>query len=122
MLVQLLEQRGIPARRVSYAAVGRERIAAFDPNGIAVVVVLSLMLDGVPAHLRYLARRLRARLPRTPVVAGLWREGDALLSNPEVRKTVGADALVTSLRAAVEAATTAVSPDRTEVAVPVRSP
>jgi len=122
MLVQLLEQRGVPARRVSYAAVGRERIAAFDQNDIAVVVVLSVTLDGVPAHLRYLARRLRARLPRTPVVAGLWREGDALFSNLEARKTVGVDALVTSLGAAVEAAMTAVGPDRTEVVGPVRSP
>jgi hypothetical protein len=122
MLVQLLDQRGVPARRVSYAAVGRERIADFDPSGIAVVVVSSVVLEGVPAHMRYLTRRLRVQLPRTPVIAGIWREGDVLFSNLELRKTVGADALVTSLRAALDAVVTAAGPERVAVAVPVRSP
>jgi len=76
----------------------------------------------VPAHLRYLVRRLRARLPDTPIVAGIWREGDAAASDAELRKTVGADVIVTSLRAALDAATPAVVPDRSEAAVPVHSP
>jgi len=107
MLAQLLEQRGIAARRVPYAAVRRERIAEFDPGPVAVMVVTSVALDGVSAHLRYLVRRLRARLPQTPMVAGIWRQGDAAVASADPQKTVGADVLVTSLRAAVEAATSA---------------
>ena len=87
-----------PARRVPYAAVGRERIAEFSPGDVAVVVVLSLALDGAPAHLRHLVRRLRVRLPDTPIVAGVWREGDASVNHAELQKTVGADVVVTSLR------------------------
>jgi len=122
MLAQLLERRGVATKRVPSAVVGRERIAQFDPTNVAVVAVLSVELDGAPAHLRYLVRRLRARLPKTPIVAGLWREGDALLSNLELQKTVGADVFVTSLRAAVDAATPAVVPGRSVLADPVHSP
>ena len=122
MLAQLLEQRGVAATRVPYAAVGRERIAQFDLTDVAVVAVSSVALEGAPAHLRYLVRRLRGRLPKTPIVAGIWREGDAFLTNAELQKTVGADAFVTSLRAAVDAAMPAPLPDRSEAAVPVHSP
>jgi predicted PurR-regulated permease PerM len=122
MLAQLLEQRGIAARRVPYAAVRRERIAEFDPGRVAVMVVTSVALDGAPAHLRYLVRRLRARLPQTPMVAGIWRQGDTLVTSADFQKMVGADVLVTSLRAAVDAAMPAAVPDQSEAAVPVRSP
>ena len=86
------------------------------------VAVSSVALEGAPAHLRYLVRRLRGRLPKTPIVAGIWREGDPFLTNAELQKTVGADAFVTSLRAAVDAAMPAPLPDRSETVVPVRSP
>jgi hypothetical protein len=110
MLAQLLERRGLAARRVPYATVGRERIAEFDASDLGVVAVSSVALDGVPAHLRYLIRRLRVHLPKTPIVAGIWREGDALVTDADLQKTVGADALVTSLRAAVDAAMSAAGP------------
>jgi predicted PurR-regulated permease PerM len=122
MLAQLLERRGVAVRRVPYAAVGRERIAQFTPGDVVVVAVSSLALDGVPAHLRYLVRRLRSRLPDTPIVAGIWREGDAAASGADLQKTVGADVIVTSLRAAVDATMPAVVPDRSEAAAPVHSP
>ena len=118
MLAQLLERRGVAVRRVPYTAVGRERIAQFTPGDVSVVAVSSLALDGVPAHLRYLVRRLRARLPDTPIVAGIWREGDASLAEGALQKSVGADMLVTSLRAAIDAAMPAAIPDRSDAAVP----
>jgi len=122
MLAHLLQQRGVAATRVPHAAVGRERIVQFDLTDVAVVAVSSVALEGAPAHLRYLVRRLRGRLPKTPIVAGIWREGDAFLTNAELQKTVGADAFVTSLRAAVDAAMPAPLPDRSAAAVPLRSP
>ena len=122
MLAQLLEQRGVAARRVPFAAVGRDRIAEFDPTNITVVAVSSVALAGVPAHLRYLVRRVRLRVPNTPIVAGIWREGDALSGETELQKMTGADILVTSLRAAVDAAMPpAAVPVRSEAAVPVHS-
>jgi len=129
MLAQLLERRGVAVRRVPYAAVGRERIAQFTPGDVAVVAVSSLALDGVPAHLRYLVRRLRSRFPQTPLIAGIWREGDAAASGADLQKTVGADVIVTSLRTALDAAMqgrlkaapTYDPPDRPGAAVPVHS-
>ena len=47
---------------------------------------------------------IRAELPETPIVAGIWREGDAVTSDAELKTSLGADVVVTSLRAAVEAA------------------
>ena len=103
MLAQLLERRGVAARRISYVTVSRERIAQLDRTGITSVVVASVGLDGAPVHLRHLTRRLRAHLPGVPVVAGFWREGDTALADPALREAIGADVLVTSLREAVEA-------------------
>jgi methanogenic corrinoid protein MtbC1 len=122
MLAQLLEQRGVAAQRVPFATVGRERIAQFDSTNVAVVVVSSVGLAGAPAHLRNLVRRLRARLPRTPLVVGIWGGDEALLADADFQKTVGADVLVTSLRAALDAAMPAPVPERFEAAVPVHSP
>jgi predicted PurR-regulated permease PerM len=121
MVAQLLEQRGVPVQRVPYADVSRERIAAFEPGNIAVTVISSVSLEGAPAHLRYLVRRLRRRLPGTPIVAGIWREDDGLVADGALQKTLGADMMVTSLRGALEAAMPAPVPDPPEAAVPVRS-
>jgi predicted PurR-regulated permease PerM len=122
MLAQLLEQRGVVTQRVPYAVVGRERIAQFEPANVAVAVVVSVALEGAPAHVRHLVRRLRMRLPGTSIVVGLWRGGDALVHTPDMQQTLGADAYVTSLRAAVDAAMPAAVPQAAEAAVPAHSP
>ena len=121
MLAQLLEQRGVAAQRVPFATVGRERIAQFDPTNVAAVVVLSVGLAGAPAHLRHLVKRLRMRLPRTPLVVGIWDEGEAVPAAADFQRDLGADALVTSLRAAVDAAMPAPAPAPDEAAVPAHS-
>ena len=104
MLAQLLEHRGVPVRRVPYAAVAREHIAEFDPDDIRVVVLSSLALDGAPVHARNLLRRLRLRLPRARFIVGICREGDLLLTDAALQTHLGATMCVTSLRAAVESA------------------
>ena len=103
MLAQLLERQGVPVRRVSYTAVGREGIVGVDARDVAVAVVSSVALDGAPAHLRHVVRRLRVGLPAASIVVGIWREGDALLTDPALQKTVGADVFVSSLRQALDA-------------------
>ena len=122
MLAQLLEQRGVAAARVPYSAVGRQRIAQFESANVDVAVVLSVALEGAPSHLSNLVRRLRARLPGTPIVVGLWREGNAVESTADLQRTLGADVCVTSLRAALDAAMLAPLPERSEAGVPVHSP
>lgn len=104
MLVQLLGKHGLGAHLVGYAEVSRDHIETLDVTGVAMVCISYLEISGSPAHLRYLMRRLRARLPRgTPILVGLWPSGDAVLRDEKVRAAIGADFYTTSLTEAVEA-------------------
>lgn len=92
MLAQLLRHGGMHARAVTYVATSREAIADLDVAGVAMVCITYLQLSGNPAHLRYLIRRIRGRLPAVPVLVGLWPTDD-LISSQEDRllMAVGAD-------------------------------
>jgi len=107
MLAQLLERQGTTVRRVPYAAVGRAGIVGVEFGNVAVAVVCSVALDGASTHLRNLVRRVRVALPNASIVVGIWREGDALVTDAALQQTVGADVFVTSLRQAMD---TPVSP------------
>jgi predicted PurR-regulated permease PerM len=106
MLVQLLAQRGVAARRIPHTSVSRESIAQMDVSAVTVIAVSYLELSGAPAHLRYLMRRLRQRAPGALLIAGLWPQGESVVSDVEVQKALGADRYVVSLREAVDAALT----------------
>ena len=69
---------------------------------------LYLEITGTPAHLRYLIRRLRQKAPDVRILVGLWPAGEAVLAEERLRKAVGADVYVTSLRDAVAACLAAV--------------
>ncbi|MBV9786484.1 MAG: AI-2E family transporter [Acidisphaera sp.] len=103
MLVQLLGKHGIGARLLPRETVSRAGIATLDVGGVAVVCISYLEISGTPSHLRYLLRRLRQRLPHTPIVVGLWPPSDPVLRDPALAAEVGADHYVTSLRDAVTA-------------------
>src|SRR5438067_1023222 len=65
--------------------------------------IRSLEISGSPAHLRYLIRRLRGRLPTgTPILVGLWPAEDQVLHDHGLQGLVGADYYTTSLGEAVE--------------------
>ena len=66
------------------------------------ICISYLDISGNPAHLRYLIRRLRARLAEAPILVGLWPAGDAILNDRDLRQAVGADYYVSTLREAVE--------------------
>ena len=67
------------------------------------VCISYLEISGSPAHLRYLVRRLRGRLPAgTPILVGLWQTEDEVLHDDALQSLVGADHYTTSLREAVE--------------------
>jgi predicted PurR-regulated permease PerM len=104
MLAQLLRRAGLGAEPLPDAAVSRDAITQLDVTGVAMVCICYLEISGSPAHLRYLVRRLRQRLPSdTPVLVGLWRAEDAALSDSQVRSSIGADIYVGSLHDAVAA-------------------
>jgi hypothetical protein len=103
MLAQLLGKHQLGARVVPHEAVSRSNIIGLDVTGVAMVCISYLEITGSPAHLRYLLRRLRQKLPKAPILVGLWPQGDAVLSDEALRSVIGADYYVTSLREAVEA-------------------
>jgi predicted PurR-regulated permease PerM len=103
MLAQLLRKHELGAQVVPHDAVSRSNILGLDVDGVAMVCISYLDISGNPAHLRYLLRRLRQKLPDAPILVGLWPAEDAVLTDEKLRQTVGADYFVTSLREAVEA-------------------
>ena len=97
MLAQVLGKHGLGGAVVPHEAVARGRVNALDASGVAMVCVSYLEISGNPAHLRYLLRRLRQRLPSgAPILVGLWPAEEAVLKDPQIQKQVGAD-LYTSL-------------------------
>lgn len=103
MLAQLLRKHGLGAQVEPHESASRKKIGQLDLNGVAMVCVSYLEIKGNPAALRYLLRRLRQRLPKTPILVGLWPTDAAVLKDEELRRTTGADHYVTSLREAVKA-------------------
>ena len=99
---QLLRKRGFGTRQVPFAEVARVRIGAWEPGPAQAVCVISLALSGEPTHLRRLVSRLRQKIDAVPIVAGLWRLDDPMLSDEALRAKLGADDHVTSLRDLIE--------------------
>lgn len=103
MLAQLLGKHGLDAKVVPHDAVSRSNILGFEAEGVAMICISYLDISGNPAHLRYLLRRLRQRVPDACILVGLWPADDAVLRDENLRKAIGADRYVTSLREAVAA-------------------
>jgi predicted PurR-regulated permease PerM len=103
MLAQLLRKHHLGSRVAPHEAASREYIPALNIEGVAMVCISYLEISGSPAHLRYLVRRLRGRLPKgTPILVGLWQTEDEVLHDHALQSLVGADHYTTSLREAVE--------------------
>jgi len=60
--------------------------------------VVYLQIDGIPSHLRYMVRRIRARLPNVSIIVGLWSAEDLEKWSVDLQNAMGADAYVTSLQ------------------------
>jgi predicted PurR-regulated permease PerM len=103
MLAQLLGKHGLGAWVVPNDAVTRTKIETLDLPEVAMVCISYIDISGNPAHLRYLLRRLRARLPRAALLVGLWPAQDPILKDRDLGRTVGADYYVSTLHDAVEA-------------------
>ena len=109
MLAQLLAQRGVASRRILHTSVSREMIAQLDLSAVKVITVSYLELEGAPANLLYLIRRLRHHAPHATLIAGLWPQGEAVLNEPQAQKALGGDRYVASLREAIDASLAALS-------------
>ena len=103
MLAQLLGKHGLGTRVARYGTVSRTSIRSFDVQGSAIVCISFLEIRGNPAHLRFLLKRLRERLPSAQFLVGLWPREDPILTEPHLRQIVGADYCVSTLHEAVEA-------------------
>ncbi len=100
LLADVLRNQGFGAVVVPYGAIARGRAGrgAIDASHAKLACVTHLELEGAPAHLRYLLRRLRNALPPVTVVAGLWPAGDSIQSDDQMRALVGADHYVTTVQ------------------------
>jgi hypothetical protein len=97
MLAQLLVKHGIAARIEGVDAVSSSNIFRLDSSGV-VMVCLSCLDTTSPAHIRYVIRRLRRRLPQASILLACWTaENDV----ENLRDAVKADAVATTLREAV---------------------
>jgi predicted PurR-regulated permease PerM len=114
MMVQLLQQRDIDARTIPHGDVARETIDRLDLTGVTTIIVSYLELNGTPAQLRYLVRRLRAKAPKARLIVGLWPQGEAALTDAGIQRELGADSYVGSLSAALD--TVAETATKTQVA------
>ena len=119
MLAQLLRNAALDPRVLPHAAVTRARIAALDPHEVTVVVLCYLDLSVAPAHLRFLLRRLRERVPGRPIVVGLFSAEEPPAEVARLLAAVGADRPASSLRGLVEACQELAAPAAATPASPV---
>ena len=111
MLAQLLGKHGLPARVVPHGAVSRANVHQLDSAGVAMVCISYLDISGNPAHLRYLLRRLHEHMPEARILVGLWPAHDPILRERDLRRAIGADYCVSTLRDAVDACLRAAQDD-----------
>lgn len=105
ILAQLLNERGRHVRSVSHGEVSREEIAKLDLAGVAVIALSCVELPGSPTQLNYLIKRLRHRAPAARIIAGLWAEGETVLTDESLQHQIGADRYVSSVRQMIDAVT-----------------
>jgi predicted PurR-regulated permease PerM len=101
MLAQLLEKHGIGAQVVGSEAVSAANLFALDVTRVQ-LACLSYLEPGGFTSARYLARRLRRRLPSARIFVGFWTLTEEGAELRQALTATGADLVVTSLRNAVE--------------------
>ncbi len=100
-LAHLLERQGIGARVVSFEGVSPATIQDLACDGVRVICV-SYLEPGSPKNARYLARRLRKRLPGLPLIAGFWSVIEDDTQYLDSFEATECDFLANNLRQAVE--------------------
>jgi len=98
ILLQLLGKHGFASRALPHEAVSRASIDSLDADDVGIVCILYLQIDGIPSHLRYLVKRIRARLPNVAIVVGLWASQDTEKWSDDLQSAMGAECYATSLQ------------------------
>jgi predicted PurR-regulated permease PerM len=98
ILLQLLGKHGFTARALPHEAASRASIEQLDADDVGIVCIVYLRIDGVPSHLRYMVRRIRARLPNASIIVGLWAREDLEKWSVDLQDAMGAECYVTSLQ------------------------
>jgi predicted PurR-regulated permease PerM len=98
MLAQLLRKHGLKSRVESADAIGIFNVLRLETSGVT-TVCLSYLDGGSAAHMRYVIRRLRRRLPGVKVVLGCWL---AKLDVSALGQAARPDAVARTLQEAVE--------------------
>jgi predicted PurR-regulated permease PerM len=98
ILLQLLGKHGFTSRALPHEAASRASIDQLDADDVGIVCILYLQIDGIPSHLRYLVRRIRARLPKVSIVVGLWAAEDTEKWSADLQSAMGAECYATSLQ------------------------
>ncbi|MBV9219261.1 MAG: AI-2E family transporter [Methylobacteriaceae bacterium] len=102
MFRQLLGKQGINVRVASFGRASSAQVFKLEVEGVAMICLSYLAVEGAPTHTRFLIRRLRRRAPSTRILAGFWTYSDDLVPLEDLRKETGADVAAHSLREAVE--------------------
>ncbi|MFL9910247.1 AI-2E family transporter [Paraburkholderia sp. RL17-337-BIB-A] len=98
ILLQLLGKHGFAARALPHEAASRASIDSLEADDVGTVCILYLQIDGIPSHLRYLVRRIRAKLPEVSIVVGLWAAQDTEKWSADLQSAMGADCYASSLQ------------------------
>ena len=101
LLSHLLERQGIGTRIASFEEVSPSTIHDLACDGVRAICV-SYLEPGNPKNARYLARRLRRRMPGLPLVAGFWSVIEDDTHYLDSFEATECDFLANNLRQAVE--------------------
>lgn len=99
MLTQLLRQQGFEAESVS-AALSHGEIVEHAAAGEFEVLCISVVPPSTLVHARYLAKKLRVRLPDAKIVVGLWGATENLGDASLRLRSVGVDEVVVTFAGA----------------------
>ncbi|WP_144142049.1 AI-2E family transporter [Paraburkholderia sp. BCC1884] len=98
ILLQLLGKHGFGARTLPHEAASRAAIDTLEADDVDIVCLLYLRIDGIPSHLRYLVRRIHARLPNVSIVVGLWAAQDTEKWSADLQSAMGAECYASTLQ------------------------
>jgi hypothetical protein len=71
LLAHLLERQGLGTRLATSEELTPNSVQDFDCDGVQAICI-SYLEPGSPKNARYMARRLRKRMPGVPLIAGFW--------------------------------------------------
>jgi predicted PurR-regulated permease PerM/methylmalonyl-CoA mutase cobalamin-binding subunit len=100
MLAQLLEQQGYQAESAAWNVMANELVENVA-KAEADAVCISVIPPSTVIHARYLATKLRARLPKLKIIVGLWGVSENVTDAAQRLRDAGVDEVVTSLADAV---------------------